>query len=113
MKALPLVCSRAIRSICEQHIHQKVRYICIGIFVHINDRFWKVGLRHFFEIDSQDHPDYRRMYLLESKVERQLMLEDRKDRMNILELDKWMTQNLVTEPSKAQRSLSEMGLYMY
>ena len=75
--------------------------------------FSKVGLQRFFQIDSQVHPDYRRMYLLESKVERQLMSEDRKDRMNILELDIWMTQNLMIEPSKAQRPLSEMGLYMY
>ena len=56
-----------------------------------------------------EHPDYRRIYLLEDQVNRQIKNYNIVERISLLELDLWMTEKLATERGRAQRPLVEMS----
>ena len=90
--------------------YTKASYVyALGYLFLMMIEFWKFGQREFMQSEWTEHPDWRRIYLLEDQVTRRMFVANIPKRVSLLELDLWMTEKLTTEPGRAQRPLVEMS----
>ena len=90
--------------------YTKASYVyALGYLFLMMIEFWKFGQREFMQSEWTEHPDWRRIYLLEDQVTRRMFIPNIPERVSLLELDLWMTEKLTTEPGRAQRPLVEMS----
>lgn len=93
-----------------QNAYTKASYVyALGWLFSLMIEFWKVFQSHFFHTIPSDHPDYKRIWLIEEKVNRRMLNDDRDTRISMLELDIFMKEECQTLPARAQRPLIELG----
>ena len=68
--------------------YTKASYVyALGYLFLMMIEFWKFGQREFMQSEWTEHPDWRRIYLLEDQVTRRMFVANIPERVSLLELD--------------------------